>query len=284
MFLASRFALAGWLTLAVSGMACAKIAGLDGYRIGDGDSPAQPEQPDETTGGDDDVEPDDEPPGREPEERDGDVDEVTACLPRLPGVDPKWILRGVAGRDAGAIELTPEAASQVGQVYWDEVLTFASFEVTFGFKILNGDAMPADGIAFAWIEGAAMPALGIGGGELGIKGARGFAVVVDTYQNPVDPVGPDVSLRSVETFGRIASSAAVPALLDEKEHTMTVQLAGTSLKVLLDGTQVLTTTMPNGYEPIVGRASFSAGTGSAMSTHTLTQVRMRVGKREPCAR
>jgi hypothetical protein len=257
--------------------ACASVAGIDGLTIDDGKNPTQPADG-RDSGGDEDHILD---PG------DGGVIDPSNCVQptndRFGVLDPKWIMRGVASHGVAGIQLTPETVSAVGQLYWDEALTFDRFEVTFKFKIETTDAStPGDGIAFAWLDGEQMPALADGGGHHGIYTKKGFAVVIDTYKNAEDPVVPDVSVRTSETLVRITASAALPALIDGSEHEAKVRLIGKDLTVTVDGRQAFATTLAS-YVPYVGHASFSAGTGSAKSSHTVTEVTLRIGSNGACA-
>jgi hypothetical protein len=265
-------------------VACDKIAGIDGLEVGVGRQPSQPARNDASTGPFDAASiVDSSIDGSEPPIEAGtDPCQLATTADFVAPLDPKWVMRGNASQTANGVQLTPEAATQVGQLYLDDVLTFDAFEVSFGFVIATAGASAGDGFAFSWLDGNAMPIIGGPGGMMGIQGATGFAVVIDTYKNANDPPTPYVALRSVATFANITTAGAFPALADGKEHTLKVKLASGNVTVDVDGTNVLSTAIPE-YAPFSGHVSFSAGTGGAKSTHTVKRATLHIGTGGACA-
>lgn len=203
---------------------------------------------------------------------------------------PPWLFRGNAAFASPGVRLTPDMPDLAGALYWDEAQTFDRFDVTFGYVVTTNPASttygPGDGLAFAWTSGAAAPPLVTGnGGGLGVSGLTGWAVAVDAYQNPEysDPAVPNLSIKNTADMSNVAATGALPALIDGNPHTVRVRLAGGSVTVALDGSDVLGPTVLPGYVAFSGYFGFSAATGGAYEDHLLTRVSARIGTTGPCA-
>ena len=198
----------------------------------------------------------------------------------------KWRLRRNATILSAGIQLTRDMGDQLGQLYWDDVMSFDRFEVTFGYRINTSVGnYPADGMGFAWLEGASMPVLGGVGASLGIQGAAGFAVIVDTFPytgSASDPATPHIALRNTQSFAILANTPVIDKLDDGLAHTIKVRVVAGQVTITLDGANVLNHTIA-GYAAAPGHFSFSAGTGGYRSQHVLTSATLRVGSAGPCA-
>lgn len=203
---------------------------------------------------------------------------------------PPWLFRGNATYANPGVRLTPSAEGLTGALYWDSPQTFDRFDVTFGYRITTDPAStmfgPGDGLAFAWISANAAPDVVLNnGGGLGLTGLTGYAVAIDAFQNGEysDPITPNISIKNTADVTNIATTGAIAALIDGKEHLVRVRLANGSVTVSLDGADVLGPTALPGYVPYSGYFGFAAATGGAFEDHLLTRATVRIGTTGPCA-
>lgn len=203
---------------------------------------------------------------------------------------PPWLFRGNASYANPGVRLTPSIGGQTGALYWDSPYTFDRFDVTFGYRITTDPTSttygPGDGLAFAWIAAAAAPEVVLNnGGGFGLTGLTGYAVAVDVYQNGeyADPAVPNIAIKKTSDLSNVATTGAIAALIDGKEHTVRVRLASGSVTVSLDGADVLGPTALPGYVPYSGYFGFAAATGGAYEDHVLTRATVRIGTTGPCA-
>lgn len=124
---------------------------------------------------------------------------TTASILLLTGITPAqaaddgWTLYGSAAgtfSNGGSVVLTEDQLNQAGIVLQNTVTSLAK-PVTFRYRLEHtGDALAADGSSFFMLnEGAPLPQEPLPvGGQLGIGGLSGLAVVFDTWRNE-DPAG-----------------------------------------------------------------------------------------------
>lgn len=278
------------LMLVVPCAACASIAGLDDLAVGesgigeapdgrDGDAPRSGDATSPDARADREASPDGATP-------DTSIPDAAVCtLPsadRFAAASPRWVLRGDAALANPGVLLTPAAGSKGGAVWWDEQWRFDVFEISFGYKITPPPAgvTNGDGLAMAWVGAPAVPALGGLGHLMGVSGLQGWAVVIDTYTNTnfADPPTPALMIKSTQAMDTTLAAAPVnAALVDGKEHVVTVRLEAGSVTVSLDGAVALGPTALPGYAPYEGYFGFGAGTGGAYADHLLTSVTARIG-------
>ncbi len=202
---------------------------------------------------------------------------------------PPWLFRGNATFANPGVRLTPSAETQGGAFYWNEGYTFDRFDVTFGYEITTDPASstygPGDGMTFAWISSAEAPPLSGTGGGFGLSGLTGYAVAIDTYQNPEfsETATPNIAIKKTVDLSNVAATGPIAALIDGNEHLVRVRLAGGSVTVSLDGADVLGPTALPGYVPYSGYFGFTAATGGAFEDHLLTRAHVRIGTSGPCA-
>jgi hypothetical protein len=215
----------------------------------------------------------------------------SACAPPLdtrfeaPPRAP-WVLGGFARWRAPVVELTPDLPNAAGLLVWERPMTFDRLSVELAFSIAPGTVGPVagagDGLALAWVAGSRAPERRGAGQDMGLEGASGFKVMIDTYRNPSDPDAPYVALMRTDTRAPLAQSEALPQLVDGREHTMRVELDGGVVTATVDGRRTFEPTRIRGYEPFSGYLVIAAGTGGATAVHTVTRVSVRAAGSAPC--
>jgi hypothetical protein len=227
---------------------------------------------------------------------DSGIDTTPAACTALPtnetfpaAIGAEWTRLGAAVAANPGVHLTPSTQGLAGALWWSNAATFDRFDITFSYSITPDAASttygPGDGMAFAWVSSATVPALGATGGALAIAGLTGFAVAIDAYANAeyADPATPNIAIKNTVDMTNIATTAANVALIDGNAHVIRVKLANGSLTVLLDGNEAIgATALPN-YTAYSGFWGFGAGTGGAFELHELVNVTARIGTTGPCA-
>jgi hypothetical protein len=206
---------------------------------------------------------------------------ASACADPTPYTfDPPaqhWLLLGTAVSEPPTVRLIGESQyNDKGGVFWDQPLSFAAFDVAFTFRIEHSGSAVGDGMAAAWIHAPSVPTLTNQGGNIGVHGLAGYAVVLDTFQNTGDQDTPYVALRDTTAWTDIAASPAFPKLTDANDHTIRIVLVQGALGVSVDGQKVLAATI-SGYVPFDGYLGVTAANGFYASTYRLSKVAMRFG-------
>jgi hypothetical protein len=122
-------------------------------------------------------------------------------------------------------------------------------------------------------------ALGGSGAQLGFGGQSGIAVTLNTYQNPGYPSSNFVGIATGTSSGLLkfaATSSNVPNLRSGT-HAVNVTVSGQTITVSVDGTQVLSPTLPVGTVPASVLIAFTGGTGSRTDNHIVTQANITAG-------
>lgn len=289
------------LVAALTG-ACQQLTGVSDLRIGEREEPVdRPDAPDGPSGTDSggqgdapvvivDAAPDVSSP------IDTGIDTTPPACTALPtnetfpaAIGAEWTVLGAAVAANPGVHVTPSAGSLAGALWWSNAATFDRFDITFSYSITTDPAStasgPGDGMTFAWVSSATVPALGPTGGALAVMGLTGFAVAVDVYQNAefTDPPTPTIAIKNTADMTNITSTAANMTLIDGNVHAVRVKLANGSVTVLLDGAEVIGATALPGYAPYSGFWGFGAGTGGAFELHKLTSVTARIGTTGACA-
>ena len=196
---------------------------------------------------------------------------------------------GAAAPANPGVHVTPSAGGLAGALWWSNAATFDRFDITFSYAITPDAAStvygPGDGMTFAWVSSATLPALGPNGGAMAVMGLTGFAVAVDSYANTEfgDQPTPNIAIKNTVDMTNVASTAAKMTLIDGNAHAVRVKLANGSVTVLLDGNEVIGATALPGYAPYSGYWGFGAGTGGAFELHELRSVTARIGTTGTCA-
>lgn len=219
-----------------------------------------------------------------------------------------WKVLGDASWDPGGwIEMTGNTAQRQGAIYnpvdpvAGAVETLASSRISWRFRFAaggggnpvggaGGDGMAAtllDVRTAADLEAALAQAASGGGLGYGLSGAYGsyagkaLTVEVDTWHNDTstsgdekhtDPGwGPHVAVTLDADPGNHVVSLATPAIQDLLWHDLRVDVAGTTVRVFLDGNPSIDTTVP-GLDFRGGYLFFSGSTGWAWEYHRFDDV------------
>jgi hypothetical protein len=214
------------------------------------------------------------------------------------------ICAGAAAEHGNDLRLVPSAPEQAGGAWFQKPIPLApgaGFVASFSFRLSNGNAMPADGLAFVL---AANPA-GLGdatryGGSMGFEGlGQSYAVEFDVFDNgsevggnnhvALDRDGVLSDTAAASPFGQSAC-AGVPgpdcmangevwtAIIGYDGHAQELSVAvgesGGSLDVVIDGHKVNLRDMVLGNQAYVG---FGAGTGDGHMDHDLVTWALNLG-------
>jgi hypothetical protein len=200
----------------------------------------------------------------------------------LPAPNAHWTRAGSAdlnGASQGWSQLTADSGSQAGALWWNATYTFDHFDMTVTFMIQAKSG--ADGLAFAWVPGSNVTAVGATGGGYGFTGlGGGYGVVVDTYQNTGEPGVPFLAI--VDTAGAHLTRAALPNVRDGVGHTLRVVLQAPSVSAWVDGAPYVTSFALPGYAPFAGHWGFTASTGASSERHLVTGVSMTFPDGQGC--
>jgi hypothetical protein len=213
---------------------------------------------------------------------DGKIDELPAMLSGLlvPPIDPHWALAGSATFDGGWVQLTPEQTYASGALFWNATYTFDTFE-GFGTFWMSAKSDCADGIAFVWVPGSDITAIGASGYGYGVLSLGGYAVVVDNFSNPNEPPAPFLVVLDAATNTHL-HRAAIPEVRDGKAHDLRVKLDAGKVSVWLDYVNYVHEFPIPGYVPFAGHWGFTAATGARTCVHRVRDVSMSFPNGQGC--
>jgi hypothetical protein len=214
----------------------------------------------------------------------GKVDELPATLTGslVAPVNSHWSLVGSATLLNGWAQLTPDVTNgQSGGLWWSSAYTFDAFDVSATFWI-QGKADGGDGVAFAWVPGAAVPPVGYGASELGVGNLDGYAVGIDTFVNAGEPAAPFLAVLKNTVPKVTLARAALPNVRDSLNHRLRVKLAAGKLSAWVDGISYLVDFAIPGYAPFSGHWGFTAGTGGATEAHWVSDIAMSFPDGQGC--
>ncbi|MBX3199490.1 MAG: hypothetical protein KF894_15255 [Labilithrix sp.] len=277
---------------------CAALTGLDDLSVDDA-----PLDPGDAGGGASDggagpgrdAAPSGPADARPPSDAGGDAPDA-APTPPCPAdgglaapLDPRWALRGNAsGPLALGVQLTPNAPTQAGALFWNVPLPFARFDAEVTLRIVATQTPAADGIGFAWLDAQSVPATLSGAGTtFGLSGAKGFAVLVDTYRNADlgDSAVPFVAVRRVDTMATLRASRRILRLADGQPHTLQASVKDGAITVRVDGDVEIESVSLGPGAPSVYSGYFAAvaATGELSAAHYVSKVVLRAGTTGACA-
>ncbi|MEU6576678.1 choice-of-anchor D domain-containing protein [Streptomyces sp. NPDC046805] len=194
--------------------------------------------------------------------------QVTVPAPGAGG----WKLNGSAQLSGGDLQLTQASSNQAGSAVFPVPVLTDGLNSTFTTVIGGGTG--ADGLTFSLLDPAkATPgALGANGGGLGWSGQAGVAVTVDTYRNANDPSANFVGIATSGSGASLTYAATTTAVpnLRSGPHAVAVSVSGKTITVSMDGTRLLSTTVPS--LPPAAYVAFTGGTGAATDIHTVRNV------------
>ena len=213
---------------------------------------------------------------------DGLVDELPATLAgslRTP-IDPHWALAGTAAFIDGWAQLTPEQPWTAGALWWAGSYLFDSFDVTAIFWMAARTDC-ADGLAFAFVPGTNVTAIGEVADGYGVSGLGGHAVAIDTFRNAGEPLAPFLAVVDAQSkTHRIRQ--AIPEVRDGRTHELRVKLDDGKISVWLDSVSYIFEFPLPSYVPFSGRWGFTAGTGALTCPHRVRNVKMSFPEGQGC--
>jgi glucose/arabinose dehydrogenase len=211
-----------------------------------------------------------------------DNDSLLPNYPNFSSVD-SLKFNGSASKVGNTLQLTPDAASKAGSVFFDQALSFSndsSFRTQFSFNTDDG-TLGGDGLTFT-IQNDARQAAAIGGsgGALGFDGIqKGVAVEFDSYKNnsgdvnnnhiailggstanPLKSAIPGFDLNAGTKINVWVDYNGVSNVLAVYASTSNVRPTVATLKATID----LQTAVGNS-----GYVGFTAGTGGATNSHNI---------------
>jgi hypothetical protein len=211
------------------------------------------------------------------------IDDVPATLMGTLSapVDAHWRLAGSALFDIGWAQLTQDVEYQAGGLWWNGNYTFDTFDMSATF-LIQAKPNGADGIAFAWIAGDNLTALGGLGYLFGVGGLPGYAVAIDTWQNAGEPAPPFLVLMDAANPSVPLGRYTIPDVRDGMNHRLRVTLDAGKVSIWIDGINYLTNFALPVATAFSGHWGFTSGTGGASEAHWVTDVTMKFPNGQGC--
>ena len=166
------------------------------------------------------------------------------------GLTSGWIPGGSTATNAGgatpAVELVPPNEFAYGTLYHAPLNSFTgAFSVSFRFRVDVPGTFTGDGFAFAWLDGNGDVTTASDGQGLGmIERRRGWAFVLDTYQNPDngDPEAPYYGIVKIDSARgkpgtydwHVQSTRPLGASVFGVTHTARVTMASGVVSAVVD--------------------------------------------------
>jgi hypothetical protein len=202
--------------------------------------------------------------------------EPTTSVPPPSATD--WQLNGSAVINADSLSLTSAQARKVaGSAFWRQPIVDAtSVTVTFDAAIDGGTG--ADGLTVAFANAALVKTTSLGaiGGGLGWSGLSGFAVALDTFQNPGDPsynsVGVVIGshLELPDHLNWVESARAAQLLRKGVRHIGVAVQRGL-LTVTIDGAEAFRVSVMLPHRLLLG---FTGANGARTDRHIVSNVKI----------
>jgi Putative metal-binding motif/Bacterial lectin len=223
----------------------------------------------------------------------GKADDIPAALVgtlKAPA-NPHWQVTGAPSpaviSDVGGVgwaQLTQDLTGQSGGLWWNGVYTFDTFDMTATFWI-QAKPTGADGMAFAWVAGSAVPGAGFGSfygaGGLTTATQTGYAVAIDTYANAGDLPAPFLVIMDTAKPSMPLGTYPLTNVRDSTNHTLRVAFAAGQVSVWIDGTNKVSN-LPLPGTPIVGHWGFTGGTGGSSEAHWVKDITMSFPNGQGC--
>ncbi len=192
-------------------------------------------------------------------------------------------MNGSAYRDESNAELvlTEAVDTTAGAVYIEQPFLLERFRASIDFRVEPGNC-GADGLALAWVGGAAADELlGQAGEALGVgelAGSYGYVVEVDVYQNSDrgDPEEDHLALVSLPTYAHVTTPIEVGELEDGVTRNLSVDFDMGELTVHLDGALLVETSITH-YAPFEGYLGVTAATGLCNNRHVIERWEVETG-------
>jgi hypothetical protein len=179
----------------------------------------------------------------------------------------------------GAIQLTPADFEQTGTAFFGTPVLTSGLSANFAVQMSGGTG--GDGFTFALVDAAKGAPTGVGasGAGLGFSGLPGLAVVGGTSWN--SQLGHDNFLCVADGPGDggqdvdCLAGAKVPGGgWGTGAHSLGVTVAGGTVKVVLDGANLLSYSPAAGVLPASAYVGFTAATGATYNVQVVSGVRI----------
>ena len=125
--------------------------------------------------------------------------------------------------------------------------------------------------------------LGLSGGanNFGVGGRAGYAVGIDTFQNPDDPVAPSLVVMDTLVPTYLARSP-LPNIRDGLGHTLRVRVANGKVSVWIDAVSYLFDFPLPSATPVTGHWGFAGATGGLAAVHAVKGITMSFPNGQGC--
>ncbi|MEV6924607.1 choice-of-anchor D domain-containing protein [Dactylosporangium sp. NPDC051485] len=201
---------------------------------------------------------------------------ISSGTTNLPAPGTGWRFNGSAAANGAEVVLTPAQMQQAGTVLYSSPVTTNG--LTAQFNMTNNGGTGADGTTFLLTDPTAAPtSVGGAGGGLGWSGLPAVGVSFLTYPEAGIDSHNWVGIAVCTAGGGItflASNTNIPDLR-ASARDVKIQVSGTTVTVLIDGTQVLSTAVP-ALKP-TALAGFAASTGGFTDVHAVRNVQIVSG-------
>jgi Bacterial lectin/HYDIN/CFA65/VesB-like, Ig-like domain/PQQ-like domain len=190
----------------------------------------------------------------------------------VPGPGGGWTLNGSAQMSGTSLVLTRAVNNEAGSAVYSVPVPSNGLSASFTAQIGGGTG--ADGMTLSLLDAssAGSTALGGSGAKLGFGGLPGIAIALDTYKNAGYPSSNFVGIATGASGSGLNYAATATNVPDLRSgtHTVSVQVSGQRVTVSIDGTTVLSPTLPPGTVPRSVLLAFTSGTGAQNDIHTVT--------------
>lgn len=190
-----------------------------------------------------------------------------------------WTLNGNAAMSGTSLSLTQPVTYQRGSAVYSVPQPSDGLQATFTAQIGGGTG--GNGMTMALLDAtqARPTSLGGNGSQLGYGGLPGIAIALVTSKSTGEPSNNFIGIATgvsnkIPTFA--ATSTSIPSLR-AGSHVIGVTISGQRVTVTVDGTQVLSPTLPAGTIPPSVLVAFTAGNGSLTDNHQITQASITAG-------
>ena len=217
---------------------------------------------------------------------------ITATgVPVLPAPPASWQAYGSATLPAasgGSLQLTPAANNMAGAAFYTSAVPTNGLTADFTAQMSGGTG--GDGFTFALVDAAkgAVTKAGAPGGGMGFSGLPGIAVVGAASWNGKLGYGNYICIAQGPGDGgqdvNCLAAAKLPSPWGSTPHQVSVTVAGGSVKVSVDGTQLLNAAPAAGVVPASAFAGFTGSTGGLNNVIAVSAPSIAPGTSAPTGR
>ena len=190
-----------------------------------------------------------------------------------------WTLNGSAQMSGASLGLTTLSAYSTGSAVYAVPEPSDGLQASFTAQIGGGTS--GNGMTFALLDAttARTTSLGRSGPLLGFGGLPGIAVALNTHKVSGYPSGNFVGIATGTSNGLLmfaATSSNIPNLRNGPV-SVSVAVSGQQVTVSVNGTTVLSPTLPAGTIPASVLPAFTGANGSLTDYHTVSNAAISAG-------